>query len=90
MFFTSALDGGKWSASQPGNFNSGERAPGTHLIGGWVGPRPSLHVVTKRKTLCSSQESNPSNPACSLVAILIKLSQLNTFHFHTHLQFTVV
>jgi hypothetical protein len=36
---TSALDGGEWSASRPGRFTLRERAPDTHWIGGWVGPR---------------------------------------------------
>jgi hypothetical protein len=29
-FLTSALGGGEWSASCPGHFTPGERAPGTH------------------------------------------------------------
>jgi hypothetical protein len=28
-----------------------ERAPGTHWIGGWVGPRTSLDVVEKRNIM---------------------------------------
>jgi hypothetical protein len=44
-FLTSALDGGEWSASQPGRFTPNERAPGTHCIGGWVGPRAVLDTV---------------------------------------------
>jgi hypothetical protein len=28
-----------------------ERAPGTHWIGGWVGPRAGLDVVEKKKLL---------------------------------------
>jgi hypothetical protein len=40
-----ALVGGEWSASRPGHFASGERAPGTHWIGGWVGPRTGLDAV---------------------------------------------
>jgi hypothetical protein len=37
---TSALDGGEWSASRTGlAFTPGERTPGTHCTGGWVGPR---------------------------------------------------
>jgi hypothetical protein len=36
---TSALDGGEWSDSHPGRITTGERAPGTHWIRGWVGPR---------------------------------------------------
>jgi hypothetical protein len=48
---TSALVGGEWSASCPCRFNLGKRAPGTHWIGGWVGPRASLDDVEKRKFL---------------------------------------
>jgi len=29
-FLTLVLDGGEWSASCPGLYTSGERAPGTH------------------------------------------------------------
>jgi hypothetical protein len=44
-FLTSALVGGL------GRFNSRERGPGTHWIGGWVGPRADLDDVQKRKFL---------------------------------------
>jgi hypothetical protein len=40
--FSSALDGGKWSASRLDRFTPKERAPVTHWIGGWVGPRAVL------------------------------------------------
>jgi hypothetical protein len=46
---TSALDVGEWSASRPGRFTPRERAPGTHWIGGWVGPSAVLDAVMKRK-----------------------------------------
>jgi hypothetical protein len=46
---TSALDGGEWSISRPGRFIPRKRAPGTHWIGGWVGPRAVLDAVVKRK-----------------------------------------
>jgi hypothetical protein len=46
---TSVLDGGEWSASRPDRFIPKERAPGTHWIGGWVGPRAILDAVVKRK-----------------------------------------
>jgi hypothetical protein len=59
-----ALDGGEWSASCPCRFTSGERAPGTCWIRGWVGPRFGLDAVEKRKIL-HSQESNPDRLACS-------------------------
>jgi hypothetical protein len=42
---TSALDRGEWSASRHGRFNPGERTPGTHWIGDWVGPRAGLDAV---------------------------------------------
>jgi hypothetical protein len=50
-FFTSALDGGEWSASRPGHFNPRERAFVTHWTGGWVDPRAGLEDVEKRKFL---------------------------------------
>jgi len=46
---TSALDGGEWLASYSGRFTSRERAPVTHWIGVWVGPRAVLDAVVKRK-----------------------------------------
>jgi hypothetical protein len=39
-FFTSALDGGEWSASHPGRFT-----PSTNWVGGWVGPKADLDAV---------------------------------------------
>jgi hypothetical protein len=44
---TSALNRGEWSASRPGRFTPRERAPGTHGIGGWVGPRAVLDTVVE-------------------------------------------
>jgi hypothetical protein len=49
IFLTSALAGGEWSASRPGRYIPGERAPGTHRIGGWVDPRAGLDDVEKGK-----------------------------------------
>jgi hypothetical protein len=51
IFLTSALVGGEWSASLPCRFTPGERAPCTHWIGSWVGPRAGLDYVEKRKFL---------------------------------------
>jgi hypothetical protein len=48
---TWALDGDEWSASRTGRFTPGERAPGTHWIGGWVGHRACLDDVEERKFL---------------------------------------
>jgi hypothetical protein len=51
---TSAIYGGKWSASRPGRC--------THWIGGWVGPRAFLEVIVKRKIPSPCRESNPRTP----------------------------
>jgi hypothetical protein len=51
IFLTSALAGGESSASCPGPFSPVETAPGTHWIGGWVGPRAGLDDVENRKFL---------------------------------------
>jgi hypothetical protein len=47
---TSAIDGGEWSDSRSSRFTSRERAPGTHWLGGWVGPRAGLDTVEKRNS----------------------------------------
>jgi hypothetical protein len=65
---TSALGGGEWSASRPGRFTSRERAPGTHWIGGWVGPRAVLDAVVKRIIPSPRRESNPRTPIVQPVA----------------------
>jgi hypothetical protein len=56
---TLALDGGEWSASRPSRFSPRERAPSTHLIGGWVGPRFVMDAVVRRKIPSPCQDSNP-------------------------------
>jgi hypothetical protein len=42
IFLTSAVYGDERSDPLRGRFTSGERAPGTHWIGGWVGLRTGL------------------------------------------------
>jgi hypothetical protein len=62
-FLTSALDGGEWSASRPGHaFTPGEKTPGTHWTGGWVGPRAGLDTEDRGKILCPRRESNLDRP----------------------------
>jgi hypothetical protein len=56
------------SASRPGRFIPRERAPGTHWIGGWVGPRAVLDTVVKRKIPSLFRESNPRTPIVQSVA----------------------
>jgi hypothetical protein len=51
IFLTSTLVGGDWSASRPCRFTPGEKAFGTHWIGGLVDPRAGLHDVENRKFL---------------------------------------
>jgi hypothetical protein len=41
------------------------RAPGTHCIGGLVGPRAGLDEVQDRKICCPCRELNPGRPDCS-------------------------
>jgi hypothetical protein len=65
---TSALDGGEWSASRPGRFTPRERAPDTHWIGGWVGPRAVLDAVVNRKIPNPRREPNPRTPIVQPVA----------------------
>jgi hypothetical protein len=65
---TSALDGGEWSDSRTGRFTPRERAPCTHWIGGWVGPRAVLDAVVKRKIPSSHRESNPRTPIVQTLA----------------------
>jgi len=36
VFLLLTLDRSEWSASRPSRFITGERAHGTHWIGGWV------------------------------------------------------
>jgi hypothetical protein len=56
-----ALVGGEWSASRPCRFTPGERAPDSHWIGGWVGPRAGLDDVEKRTFLTlRGSNSDPS------------------------------
>jgi hypothetical protein len=51
----SALDGGMKSASCTGRCTRGEIGPGTHGVGGWLGPRTCLDDMEKKKS-CSSEK----------------------------------
>jgi hypothetical protein len=57
---TSALDD-EWSASWPGRFTPRERAPATHWLGGWVGPRAGLNTVVRRKIPSRRRDTNPDH-----------------------------
>jgi hypothetical protein len=51
IFINIGLTAGEWSTSHPSSFTTREKAPGTHWIGGWVGPRAGLDDMDKRKFL---------------------------------------
>jgi hypothetical protein len=67
----------------PGHFSLWGRAPVTHWIGGWVGPRAGLEAVAKeeKSLLCPYGEWNPGRPARNLVTILTELSRLSTQYY---------
>jgi hypothetical protein len=54
LLSTSALDNVDYSASRIGHFISGEKAPGTHWIGSWIGLRTDLDAVEWRKKFTSA------------------------------------
>jgi hypothetical protein len=68
-FTTSALDGGEWLASRPGRaLPPGERTPGTHCTGGWVGPRVGLETEVRGKSplpLAGIEPRSPGRPVPS-------------------------
>jgi hypothetical protein len=61
VFLTSALVGDEWSASRSGRFTPGERAPGTHWIGGWGTPEP-VWTTWRNESSCPHRYSN-SDPS---------------------------
>jgi hypothetical protein len=68
VFLTSALIIGEWSASRPRRFTTGERCPGDHWIGCWVGPRTGLDDVKKIKSrsyLDSNSEPSVVQPVAN-------------------------
>jgi hypothetical protein len=80
---TSALDGGEWSASRPGRSTPRERVPGTHWVGGSVGPRAVLNTVVKRRIPSPRRELNHRTSIVQPYhsAIPIELSRLTKRHW---------
>jgi hypothetical protein len=65
-FLTSALEGGEVVSITPRpHFTPGKIVPGTHCIGGWVGPRAGLDAEVRGKILCPCRGSNLGCPVCS-------------------------
>jgi hypothetical protein len=57
-----------------------EKAPGTHWIGGWVGPRAVLEAVVKRKIPSPRRKSNPRTPIVPPEASDILCSSVNVLY----------
>jgi hypothetical protein len=72
-FFSSALDGGDWSASRPGQSNPGRRAVCSHWVGyREMGPPPTISLDTSenRKIACPYRESNHDSSVIHPVLIV--------------------
>jgi hypothetical protein len=41
-----------------------ERTPGTHWIGGWVGPRAGLDTEDRGKILCARDRTSVTRSSC--------------------------
>jgi hypothetical protein len=56
-----------------------ERAPDTHWIGDWVGPRAVLDTVVKRKIPNPRRESTQKTSTCNTTAV--KGSELTIWEY---------
>jgi hypothetical protein len=61
-FTTSALDGVSGQLHAPTALFPGERTPGTHCTGGWVGPRPGLDTGVRGKNPLPLPGIEPRSP----------------------------
>jgi len=66
LFLTLVLDGGKCSTSCPSPVTCGKE-PQYPWIGGWVGPRDSLEVLKRKKSLVHAGIQKPDHPVHCLV-----------------------
>jgi len=78
----SPLGGGESSASWPGRFPRGERAPGTHWLGSWVGLGAHLDAVAKKKKILFVPAENRS-PVVQKVITYCKGSFVSKVSFLT-------
>jgi hypothetical protein len=62
------------AASVRCRFTAGERATGTHWIGGWVGPTIGLDTVEKRKTCTAGNWTRAIQPVARRYTELYGLS----------------
>jgi hypothetical protein len=58
----------------PAALTPGKEPPGTHYIGGWVGPRAGFDVVGKKNLAPAGNQT----PAAQPIAISIELSRLTS------------
>jgi hypothetical protein len=61
-FSTSALEGGKWSASSPGLCTLRGKSPGTHCIGGGLSPNRPGRRGEEKNHVMRGIEIGPSSP----------------------------
>jgi hypothetical protein len=84
IFFTSVIVGGEWSASRLGRATPEERAPGTHWIGGWVGPIDGLEDVEKILDPNGTRTPIPRSFTPQPVAIPTELPRLPSWHSYIY------
>jgi hypothetical protein len=70
IFLTSALAVGEWSASRPCRFTTGERAPGTHWIGG-----PQSRSEQREEEIRDPTETRTRTPQSSSYPVPIPTTQ---------------
>jgi hypothetical protein len=49
-------------------FTPGERTPGTHCTGGWVGPKAGMDIEVRRKISCICRGSKLDRPVDQTIA----------------------
>jgi hypothetical protein len=84
-FLISASVGGERPTSRPGQLTTGETAPSTHWIGGWVGPRTGLDDVERKKSYPywnSNSDPLVVNPLASRIITLIRPMAKSLFKDH--------
>jgi hypothetical protein len=97
IFLTSALVGDEWSASRPCRFTPGERARGTHWIGGWVDRKAGLDDVEKRifwilpgLELRNIYSKIITSLFCVTEENILFITDTNRFHLHNFPIYSVV
>jgi hypothetical protein len=74
-----------WGSGHAPAFYPGERAPDTHWIGGWVGPKARVDAVARINIPNPSQDSNPGPLASSLTELPRLLVPRTLFNINLYL-----